>query len=423
MSRESEVVVTGIGVVSPIGIGLEPFWSALCEGRSGVDRITSFDASALPVQIAAEVRNFDGKEFVRPRKSLKVMSRDMQFAVAAAGMAQQHAGLSPENVDPDRVGVVMGTDSIRTSVDEMALGYRRAVVNGEFHYDIWAGECIWDGYPLGMLKNLPNMPACHISIAQDARGPNNTIQQAEASSLLAISEAAGVIERGVADVMLAGASSSRLHPLDWIKSCLSEQLSPGGEDPRRASRPFDAMRDGLVRGEGAAVFILESRRHAQARGARILARILGRASACEPRLNGTPVSGDGLRRAMAWALDRAALTPADVGHVNAHGLSTVDGDAGEARAIRELLGDVPVTALKSYFGNLYAAAGAVEMAASVLSLEQGLVPPTLNYQRPDQACPIQVVQDGPLSGTRPTCLLVNQTTIGQAAALLIASDD
>jgi 3-oxoacyl-[acyl-carrier-protein] synthase II len=265
------------------------------------------------------------------------------------------------------------------------------------------------------------MIASHVAISQDARGPNNTLHQGDVSSLLALGEAVRVIERGAADVMIAGGASSRMQPFDWVRGCLTDQLSYHDGDPAEASRPFDAWRNGQVRGEGAAAFVLESRQHALARGARVLARIAGTASSIEPRSNGKPLCGCGLGRAMRAALRDARLTPEELGHVNAHGLSTVDGDRSEAAAIRDLCGAVPVTAPKSFFGNLGAASGAVELVVSLLALEIGQVPITLNYASPDEHCPIRVVHRQPLKLDRPMALVVNQTTFGQAAAAIISA--
>ena len=412
----TEVVITALGVISPLGIGPEATWSALESGSSGIGRISTLDTSQLPVHIAGEVRGFDPKEYVRPRKSLKVMARDTQFGVAAADMACASAGLGGK-VDPDRFGVIFGADVIASEINDGLDSYRECMVDGQFRMQRW-GVGMQKAYPLLFLKILPNMIASHVAIAQDARGPNNTLHQGDVSSLLALSEAVRVIERGAADVMIAGGASSRMQPLDWIRGCLIEELSRFDGEPAQASRPFDRHRQGQVRGEGAAALVLESRQHAQRRGATILARIAGSSSAIEPP-KGKPLCGCGLSRAMQKALADAAWQPGDVGHVNAHGLSTQASDRLEATAIRQVLGSTPVTAPKSFFGNLGAASGAVELVVSLLALEHGQVPPTLNYSSPDDSCPVEVVRGQPLAGRPGTALVVNQTTFGQAAAVAI----
>ena len=417
-----EIVITGVGVVCPIGIGYKPVWQAFCRGQSGIGPIRSFDAAGLPVRIAGEIDGFDPKAFVKPRKILKVMCRDSQLGVAASTLASSHAGLTPESIDPEQFGVVFGADAICNEMQDSEGPYRNCTKDGRFHYDLWGTEGIADTFPLSFLKVLPNMIASHISIVLDARGPNNTIHQADVSSLAALAEACRVIQRGGADVMLAGGASSRMNPFDWARHCLIGRLSTNQGDPQAVLRPFDAHRDGQVYGEGAAAFILERLSHARARGAHILAKILGWSTACEPQ-NGAQMSGDGLQRAITSALARARLTPDRLGHVNAHGNSLRIDDRIEARAIAATLGDVPVTAPKSYFGNLGAAGGAVELVASVLSFENRLVPHTLNYRHQDPDCPVRVIREEPLASSTPTSLAINWTWQGQAAALVLSGAD
>ncbi len=420
MGPTQEVVITGMGVVSPIGIGTDPFWDALREGRSGVRRLAAFNGSDLPAPLGAEIEAFDPLKFVRPRKALKVMSRDIQLAFAAAEQAATQAKL--DNVDPDRLGVVFGADLIAAELEEMVNAYRACLVDGQFDFQRWGPRAMAELFPLWMLKYLPNMPACHIGIARDARGPNNSLTLAEVSSLSALSEAIRVIQRGQADAMIAGGTSSRNHPTIWVRRG-AYQLSQRVDEPAAACRPFDADRDGMVHGEGAGAFVLESRPHAEARGARILARILAFANAFEPHRPGQPLQGTAMRTAIRQALDRAGLRPNDIGHVNADGLSTTFDDQVEAQAIRETLGDVPVTAPKSYFGNLSAGTGAVEMAASVVALEKGEIPATLNYTRPDPACPVNVIHGKPAPLGRPVALVLNHSRIGQSVALVVAGPE
>ena len=410
-----EVVITGIGVLSPIGIGRDVFWSALCEGKSGIDRIQSFDTSGLPVAIAAEVRGFDAKRYVAHRKQLKVMCRDAQFGVAAAGLACHDAGIEPGKIDPERFGVVLGADRICSSLVDSEPTYYACTVEKQFHFSRWANEGAAASFPLNFLKVLPNMIASHVSIAHDARGPNNTIHHAEASSFLAIAEAMQTIRRGAADVMLAGGASSQLNPFDCVRHCVMGKLSHRCDDPAGAMRPFDADRDGQVLGEGAAIFVLESRRHAEARGATVLACLRSAAST----FDASGQAGEGLRRAMRLALERASIEPQRLGYVSANGLSTQDDDGIEAAVICDITPDVPVTAPKSYFGNLGAAGGAMEMAACVLALREGIVPQTLNYSRPDPQCPIRVIQREPMTLVERSAMVINRTRAGQAAAVVL----
>jgi 3-oxoacyl-[acyl-carrier-protein] synthase II len=421
MEPSRDIVITGIGVVSPIGIGNEPFWTALLEGCSGVRQISLADGTDLPCSFGGEVLDFKAGQYVQPRKNIKVMSRDIQLASAAAVIACNEAKLESGSVDPDRLGVSFGADMMPCELPEMIEAYRACMTGGQFEFNRWGGEALPELYPLWMLKYLPNMPACHIAINRDARGPNNSPTLGEVSSLVAIAEATRVIERGQADAMIAGGTGSRLNPTTQARQRLYP-LSQRSDNPAAACRPFDADRDGMVHGEGAGSFVLETRRHAEARGARILARVLGSAATFEPQRNDQPPQGRAIALAIRRALREAQLDPADVGHVNANGLSTIEDDAIEARAIRETLGDVPVTAPKSYFGNLSAGTGAVEMAASVLGLQHGLIPPTLNYERPDPDCPVNVIHARPQKADRPVALLLNHARTGQAIAVLIARD-
>lgn len=415
----TETVITGIGVLSPIGIGKQLVWAAYCAGRNGVGPIRLFDPGGLPIQIAGEVQDFDPKMFVKPRKNLKVMLRDAKLGVAASVLACDDAGLADSSVDPDRFGVVLGADRICGDLYDSEAAYRRCIIDGRFDMHRWAPDGFPEVFPLTFLRVLPNMIASHVSIVQDARGPNNTIHQAEVSSLLAMREAVRVIQRGAADIMMAGGASSMTNPFDWACHCVVKDLSTRQDDPAEVMRPFDADRDGEVCAEGAGIFVIESKAHAEARGATVLARILGCSSACEPCKRGN-MTGDGLRRAIELALDEARLGPGDLGHVNAHGVSTVTEDAIEAKAIQATVGDVPVTAPKSYFGNMGAAGGAVEMIASVMSFAEGLVPATRNYERPDPECPIVVVNHEPRETSKRTALVLNFTTAGQATAMVLA---
>jgi 3-oxoacyl-[acyl-carrier-protein] synthase II len=371
------------------------------------------------MKFAAEVREFDPKQYVRPRKSLKVMSRDIQMGFAAADLACTDAGIEPEQVAPERMGVVFGADMMYCDLDEVADAYRSCLVNNEFRFERWGNQALSNMYPLWMLKYLPNMPACHIAIAHDARGPNNSITLGEASSLLALAEALRVIERGSADVMIAGGTSSRVHPTSYAFRGAGQLSQRSDADPTTIVRPFDATRDGSLNGEGSAALILERRAHAEARGAKILGRVLGYGSTFEPRDPLGP-QGTAVRGAIQVALRSAGITAQEIGHVNANGLSTIPMDRLEAQAIRATLGDVPVTAPKSYFGNLGAGSGAVEALVSVLGLVEGQIPPTLNYETPDPECPVRVIHGKAMPVTQSTALLLNIAGTGQAVAVVIA---
>ncbi len=419
--RFSEVVITGVGVVSPIGIGRGPFWNALLHGQSGIVPATITDLSGLAPQVVGQVPGFDAKSFVINRKSLKVMARDAQLGVAAGVLACRDAGVAAGSIDADRFGVVFGADQICAPIEESRIAYGPCIVEGRFDFNLWGTKAIENSYPLGFLRVLPNMIASHVSISQDARGPNNTIHQGELSSMLSVVEAASVIQRGMADIMLAGGASSQMHVHDFLRRQAMGFVSPRYDNLAAISRPFDKYRDGQVWSEGAAALVLESRHHAEARGAKILARIKGWGVTFGP----TDIQGKGprfassLHRAMRLAMDRAGISPAGLGHINAHGLSTQTSDAIEARTICEFVPTPPVTALKSYFGNLGAAGAAMELIGSVLAVEQGLVPATLNYESPDPACPVEIICREPLARPSTDALCITWMPIGQSAALIL----
>ena len=350
------------------------------------------------------------------------MSREIQLGFAAADLAMADAAIANDRLDPERFGVVFGNDMIYADLEDLETAYQRArTADGGFSYGQWSEAIHEELHPLWLLKHLPNMTASHIAIAQDARGPNNTIVLGDVSGLLAVAEAASVIERGWADVMLAGGTGSRLHPTALVARG-NAQLSTRNDDFQAACRPFDLNRDGLVNAEGAGVVVLESREHADRRGARIRSRLLTTAARCEPRQRQDPPTGRGVRLVLREVLSRAGLDAASVGHINAHGLSTVAMDRAEAQAIAAELGDTPVTAPKSSFGHAGAGGGLLELVASVLAVEADAVPPTRNYETPDPDCPIRVIHDEPLSGRPRTAISLNFGSMGQAAAVAITAD-
>ena len=301
------------------------------------------------------------------------MSRDIQLGVSAASLAMKDAGLKPGDVDPQRLGVEFGAGHISFTPEELADAARDYLEpNGSDGYR-WDEGSMSRIAPLWLLRQLPNMPACHISIEHEAHGPNNTITSAEASPLLALQEAMRIIARGQADAMIVGAGSSSVHPVDLARLHLYDTLSRRDGDPTRACRPFDRERDGAVVGEGAAVFVLERFEHAVARGANIYCEVLAVGAGCDGHGYDNGRGGTGIVRAVEAALKRSRMSPKEVGHINAHGKSTLRDDFVEARAYHRIFGDdvmkVPVTALKSYFGSFDAGAGAVELAGSILALQ------------------------------------------------------
>jgi 3-oxoacyl-[acyl-carrier-protein] synthase II len=432
-SQDRRVVITGLGLISPLGNTPSALWSALVAGKSAVAATSFMPSDRQPLKIAAEAREFTGeiddfgpleKERKKAiKKGLKVMCRETRMAVAAAQLAIADAGFAEQPMDPENSGVVLGSDYMLTMPEDYSLGMKTCAPAGSFEFERWGKEGLGDMAPLWMLKYLPNMPASHIAIYNDLRGPNNSLTMREAAGNLAIGEAFRTIQRGHANFMVAGATGTRILPMQAIHALQTEQMAAENGDPTKASRPFDRQRTGMVAGEGAGMIVLEEYESAKARGATIYAEVLGLGSAnvADEKLRGK--CDVALERAMKSALRDANKAPGDVGHINAHGLSTTDRDADEARAIRAVFGDtaeaVPVTALKSYFGNLGAGSGVVELIASVLALREGKLPQVLNYETPDPACPVRVAQNGTASGR--SFLNLSVTPQGQAAVLYVAA--
>ncbi len=417
MSAVPQVVITGVGVVSPIGIGREAFWNSLMTGQSGIGPVDVHDLGSLPVQFGGQIDGFEPKNFVKPRKAMKLMCRDIEVGFAACGLAVDDAKLDADAIDSDRFGVIHGSEMLYGPPTELSDVFLHSIQEGPFDLRKFGKHFPSDMFPLWMLKYLPNMAACHVGIAHQALGPNNTVVQGESSSLLALIEAVSVIERGWADVMISGGTGNRLMAANLVHLDFSN-WSHRSDAPETACRPFAIDRDGMVCGEGGAAFVLETETHAEARGANILAKVAG-----SGRSFGRPDSDErfaaAIARSMEQALTSSGLAVKDIDHLNANGMSTVREDPLEATAIQSVLGDVPVTAPKSFFGHLGAGTGAVELAVSLLALAEGCVPPTLNHVQTDSSCPIQVIQGEPKRVTEPAAIAINQSQSGQTAALVV----
>ncbi len=415
------IVITGVGVVSPIGIGNDPFWQALVAGHSGVELVS--DDVATP-RLAARIKDFDPSTLLaRRRKFLKVMPPAIQFGTAAATLAMREAGLKRRDVTPERLSVVFGAGRLSTTPQELSAVLAACRnENGEFIPDRWGQTATDEIAPLWLLRQLPNMPASHVSIEFDARGPNNTITSRDCGALLSIAEAVNLIERDAADCVIVGGCGSLVAPLDWLKLQSFDELSESFTDPEGACRPFDANRDGTVVGEGAAAFVLERRSHAAHRGATVFAEVLGVGCGCDSMYS---PSGIGLKHAVRAAMTSANLQPDQLGHINTHGHGSPHEDQLEAvalsMALTRTLKQIPATALKGSLGTADAGSGAMELAASVLALRHGTVPPSRNFQTPDPECPLRLSADAePM--THPTALVVSRTTVGQSAAVVIRGE-
>jgi 3-oxoacyl-[acyl-carrier-protein] synthase II len=425
------VVITGIGLVSPLGNSAAALWDALANERSGIAELTSIPTASLPTPYGAEARGFTAaiedfgpleKKLSRDiKKNLKVMCREIQMGVAVAQLCLTDAGIKLDSIDRDRLGVLYGSDYMITLPGEFAAGVRKSANdNGEFDFNRWADEGIPAVEPLWLLKYLPNLPAAHVAIFNDLRGPNNSLTSREASSNLAVSEAYHTILRGHADRMLAGATGTRIHPSRSAQLSVVEGVA-SGSDPAKLSRPFDAGRNGQVIGEGAACILLEELASAEARGAKIIGEIVGTGSSIVADRLSNPDEKTAIANVLKQCLNSAKLKPAEVGHIHAHGLSDVRRDKLEAQGIAAVLGadtdKVPVTAAKSYFGNLGAASGLVEAIASALALQNGSLFPIQSLDNLDPQCPIRPAKRGDSAGQ--TCVNLSVTPQGQASGIVI----
>lgn len=435
MSTElRRVVISGAGIISPIGIGRDNFWNGIAEQKSGLTKVDRLAGTALPHNIAGEVKNFDEKTARKEyfaskdqKKSIKIMCREIQLGVASANLAITDGQLDLEAIDHTRLGVEFGANQMFSPPEVLAPGAFACSDEKDFQFDRWGDEGLAQMEPLWLLKYLPNMPACHIGIRADARGPNNSLTMAEASGINALAEAYRIISNNRADIMLGGSTGTRVESVKTIHARLWDQLADYGDeaDPGTWCRPFDATRRGQVVGEGACTFIVEEEEHAKARGAEILGTILGIGGSCVMDVSGTADRRKAMVNAVNAALRDADLSPSDVESIHAHGLGETVADAEEADALSTVFGDalpnIPVTALKSYIGNSGAACGTLELAASLLAAKNGVLPAVLNYSQPDEKCPLNVVQGEHLTSSAKVILNLNVTAQGQAAAIVVAA--
>jgi 3-oxoacyl-[acyl-carrier-protein] synthase II len=395
------VAVTGLGVVAPNGIGKDEFWDACVNGRSGVREISAFDASSFPVGIAGEVRDFDPSPFIPDsmRKSLKVMGRAARFGVGAAGLALQDSGISMENENAERVGVVIGTGIVPVDMAEIMPMLQRVMTeNGNFDLNNLDPNNSTPLFPLWLLKLLPNMVGAHISMMFNAQGPNSTVTTACVAGTQAVGEGFRMVARGEADVAIAGGADSRLDPLLLMAYTALGTLSRRTDlPPEQVSRPFDRLRDGFVLGEGAGILILEELERAKRRGAKVYAEVLGFGSSFDAYSIIKPdPEGKGAARAIRNALEEARIDPTEIGYINAHGTSTRLNDSMETVAVKKVFGDenartIPISSIKSMIGHSIAASGAIEAVALAMSLSEKVVPPTINLTNPDPNCDLDCV--------------------------------
>lgn len=417
----NDIVITGIGCVTPIGIGREAFTAGLLEQRCAIRRLHLLRGETPLAIYGASVDEFDGKQYVTPRKALKVMSREVQMAYSAAHLAWRDACLTNARLEPDRMGVIYGSEMMPGDISDMVPAVRACCDDDGLDLSRWGQQFLKEIYPLWMLKNLPNMPACHVGIAIDARGPNNTIAHEEVSGLLALAEAAMVIEREQADLMIVGAIGSRVIPARLMYRpyrLYDQHPMKGPEDNCAPAAAFDSRRRGIVPGEAAVAVVLERRSHAIARGAEVLAVVAGQSSRFAPPKQTFAGSREAIAAAAMASLEEADVAPAELDHISAQGYAEHQLDIEEAQAIAAVAPDVPVTAFSSYFGTSGAACGLLELTASLLANRCGRTLPTLGFSQADPDCPVRVLTKVTES-RQPSFLKLSFTPHGQAAAVVV----
>lgn len=407
---QPRVVITGLGAVTPLGLTVQAYWDGLIHGRSGIRKITLFDASQMPCQIAGEVPGFDPNNYM-DRKTARRMPRSSQFALAAARQAIEDAGLTYPMTESERVGVLVGT----------AVG-GLDMLNA-------AGEILrTKGYdrmpPLFLPSGIPNMPAFLIAQEFQCLGPNNTTSTACAAGTQAVGEGSEWIRRGAADIVVTGGAEAIVMELVVGAFSVMRALPVDFNDhPEAASRPFDARRQGFVLSEGSAMLVLEELEHAKARGAHIYAEVLGHASSSDGYdLAALQPEGLGPSRAMRWAIENAGIQPKDVNYINAHGTSTPLNDKTETLAIKKVFGeaayDVAISSTKSMMGHAMGASGALEAIACALVIQNGIIPPTINYEYPDPECDLFYTPNEPIQ-RRVNIAMSNSFGLGGQNACLV----
>jgi 3-oxoacyl-[acyl-carrier-protein] synthase II len=376
------VAVTGLGTITPLGIGTEESWGPLIKGESGIGEVTRFDASDFPARITGEVKGFEPSDYME-KKDVKKMDTFIHYAIAAAQMAMDDSGLKITEDNAEKVGVMVGA----------GMGGLPAI---EKYYDAYLKGGPRKISPFFIPMTIINLAAGHISITYGAKGPNSSVVTACATGTHAIGDAFKIIQRGDADAMIAGGSESVICPLAFGGFGSAKALSTRNDDPQRASRPFDSERDGFVIGEGAGILVLEELEAAKKRGAHIYGEIVGYGMSGDAyHMTSPSIGGEGAARCMSLSLKDAGIDASEVDYINAHGTSTPAGDAGETMAIKKVFGDhaykLAVSSTKSMIGHLLGAAGAVEAIFSLLAIDRGEIPPTINYENPDPECDLDYV--------------------------------
>ncbi len=390
------VVITGIGCVTPLGNDVESTWNSLKEGKSGVDFITHFDASGFPTKFASEVKGFQLGDYIENPERFQYAGRNIRFAIGAAVQAMKASGLNDEKFDPTRFGVYLGAGEGQQDFFLYMQLIANAQKNGDFDMEQFTKEGLERLNPQEEREQEPNMASGHLAALFNAQGPNLNCLTACAASSQALGEATEIIRQGEADIMMSGGAHSMIHPFGVTGFNLLTALSTRNEDPQAASRPFDKNRDGFVLGEGAGILILEELEHAKNRGAHIHGEVTGFGSTADAyRITDIHPEGRGGTGAIKMAMNDAGINPDEIDYINAHGTSTAVNDKVETLAIKQALGEdaykTPVSSTKSMMGHLIAAAGSAEAIVCLLTMQENLLPPTINYSNPDPNCDLDYI--------------------------------
>ncbi len=416
-----DIVITGYGAITPLGHNADALFQSLQRGESAVSMLEPESGVDGMRWMGSKIRNFDAKDHVQPRKIIKVMCREIQLGFGAAMQACKMAGVSVGSLDPDRLGTVFSGEILFSETVDVESIVRLCASNGQMEHSHWAAEAIENMYPLWMLKSLPNMAACHVGIALDARGPNNTITTSGTSGLNALLEAINVIRRGMADVMVVGSTASQ-NSYTRLLQRYEEDYSRAYSNPSKACRPFDASRDGSVSGESATAVIVERRSHALARNVHVLASVTSWANTFgtseHRRWSGTKSATE---RTLKLLLERSGLTAVDIDHVNASANGTIACDSSEAKGIANILHDVPVVSYKGALGDSISGSSLVELIASLVGLGVGSIAPTTNHERTADDCPVQVISSTSKPRTTPHAIKLSQTDQGHCVGIVLSA--